>query len=981
MCKPLVFVCAFICWIGMAMAQPTLRVASVETPRASQVAIPVQLYDIFNMEGVQLGLEWEGSELQLDSVGFSPDYPMLNENFTYPTPNELVFNWEIDYWETVRNGDTLFLMYFSVLKNCGLAAIQRSTTNSPFRISRGGQDIAGLVFLPGGVDVPTYERISRDTTVCQGDTFELFVEAPLATSLNWSGTDGILSCTDCPRPTVTELYGEATFTVEIAGPAGCADTAFVYVNSRSYLDFGLLLFSNSPVCVGDTIYFDPNVSGGQSYQWSGPQGFQSTEWFPRLAVTTLDQAGSYTLDLVDQYGCEAGATFDVIVGDTIRSVEVNFQDGACEGGPATMEIGAIEGGQGPFTYQINGSDPLPIPDGPFEVAFFGNIDLLITSVNGGCAWRRSFFRPHILGANIIELQAPPCQGPDFDGALFADIEGGTLPFAFTWTTAATTQSIDGLGPGEYGVTVTDDNGCSATATYTLEPSPIDSIRALPSLMVAGDTSRLEVFGKNFSSLSWSPAALLDNPNSATPRAINLLETTTFTVSVEDQMGCFDEASVVVTIQQPALTWTIVDSLSAGQSGIWCDPTLNPLGLNLTIDEDCIDHQGEIFEAQIGALANCLEYTAVSPGTDSLCFISCLNNTDICGPGRLFVSVAPEEDPVWPGDTNDDGSADQYDVLNFGFILDSLRGPQRPLATLDWTAQTAFDWPRQTAEAVNNKHIDTDGNGVIDIADTLALHHNWGLVHDGFVPGTPIDERSGIPFSIRVDTLQAGQSYALPVKLGTTDYPAEDVYGLAFQLTYDPNYVVPGSVRFSADGSWLGEEGQDLLLMQREFSQAGRLAIGMTRLDGNNMNGSGIIGYLYITIEDDILLRNHTIWEKSGLDFSIEIEGVKLISNAQDILPVEIVDVDVELITDLRTISQELSVTIFPIPAKETLWIKTATPQKMWGQIFDTQGRQLKSFELNVGHDQLDVQDLRTGFYWVRLWNGDGVVLKKVLIGG
>ena len=109
--------------------------------------------------------------------------------------------------------------------------------------------------------------------------------------------------------------------------------------------------------------------------------------------------------------------------------------------------------------------------------------------------------------------------------------------------------------------------------------------------------------------------------------------------------------------------------------------------------------------------------------------------------------------------------------------------------------------------------------------------------------------------------------------------------------------------------------------------------------------------------------------------------MKLISNAQDILPVEIVDVDVELITDLRTISQELSVTIFPIPAKETLWIKTATPQKMWGQIFDTQGRQLKSFELNVGQDQLDVQDLQPGLYWVRLWNGDGVVLKKVLIGG
>ena len=787
--KQLLFTSAFLLWLGCLVAQPTVRVLSVETPQSSQVAIPVQLFDIQNTEGIQLGLQWEQVSLQLDSVGFSPDYPMTDQNFSYPETNELAFDWLIDYWETVRDGDTLFLMYFTVLANCGQPTIELSTEHIPFRISRGGQDIADLQFVPGRVDIGAFERITGDTTICVGDNFELSIDAPLATSFNWSGTDGILSCTDCPKPTVSELYGEATFSVEIEGPVGCTDTAYVFVNARSYLDFGLLPFSNSPVCLGDTIYFDPNVFGGQSYSWQGPLGFESSEMRPRLQADSVEMSGTYELQLVDQYGCEAGATFDVIVADSIGSVEVDFQYGGCEGGSATMEIGAIDGGQGPFTFQINGGEALPIPDGPFEVPFAGNITLTITAASG-CTWRRNYFRPELLTVNIQELQAPPCQGPDFDGALTAQVQGGVVPYAFVWSTAATSQTISGLQAAVYELTVTDANGCTAVDSYTLVPSPIDSISANPIYLSAGESSQLAVFGKNFSSVSWSPAALLDNPNSINPNTVNLTENTTFTVSVEDESGCLGEASVTINVQEPNLNWNIVDSLLVGQQGIWCDPTQNPLGLQLDIDGNCNLFQGGVFEAQVGPEENCLEYMTVSPGTDTLCFTACLNTTDICGTGRLRVAVAPEGDPVWPGDTNDDGIADQYDVLNFGFLLDTLQGPSRPSASLDWMAQPAFDWSRFTPEQDNYKHIDTDGDGTPDhldldsdgdgcsdsvetsntpIANNDIVNHNTGTdannngLLDQFEDGTLsiIDYKTGKPPTLRA--LKAGYAPQLPLE--------------------------------------------------------------------------------------------------------------------------------------------------------------------------------------------------------------------------
>lgn len=959
---------------SVVSAQPTVRVLTMESPQSTQVVIPVQLFDIVNMELVQLGLSWEETQLQLDSVGFSPDYPMIPENFSYPNASELAFNWEIDYMENPQEGDTLFSMYFTLLSDCGLAAIELSESVYPLRIQRGGQDIEDLVFVPGGVQIGAYERISQDTTVCQGDAFRLFIDAPLATSVQWSGTDGILSCTDCPNPEVTELYGEASFTVDITGPGDCQSSASVFVNVQSYLDFGLLLFSNSPVCFGDTIRFDPNVLGAQSYNWSGPLGFQSQSAFPRLPANEEGRAGAYELNLVDQYGCGTSASFDVIIADTIISVELEYDDGGCEGENHSISIGAIEGGVAPFTYAINDGEPSPIPDGPFGLPNDQNVSLTIQSASG-CSWTRYFPSYNPLNVSIDLLQSPPCEGPDFDGALAARISGGEAPYSYLWSTAEITQSIDDLAAAVYFVTVNDNRGCSAEASYTLVPSPIDSISTSSSFITAGQTVQLGVYGKNFTTVFWQPAALLEDPNSANPSAPNLLETTTFTASVTDEMGCVGEASITVQVGTPNLTWSLVDSLAVGQSGVWCDPTQNPLGLQITLNE-C--DAGAIFEEMLNETANCLEYTALSPGIDTLCFTTCLNGTNICGGGQIIVIVAPTEDPVWPGDTNDDGIADQYDVLNFGITGDTLRGPRRPNADLNWVAQAAFPWPGQTPEGDNHKHIDTDGNGQINLADTLALNLNWELTHDGFIPGTPIDERTGVPFSIQVDTLQAGQSYALPLSLGTPDYPAEEVYGLAFSLSYDPTLVLPGSVRFSPDESWLGTEGDDLLLMQREFSSEGRLAIGLTRLDGVNVSGAGVIGHLFITIEDDILLHKETEWEKSDVDFYIKIEGVKMQSKGQVSIPVEVADPTIEVITGLRQVDLSPFIKIFPNPAADQFFIQSSLSTTAQLALFDVTGRLLLQKSLVSTTTEVSVQTLPNGVYWLRIWSEEGVLVRKLV---
>lgn len=54
-----------------------------------------------------------------------------------------------------------------------------------------------------------------------------------------------------------------------------------------------------------------------------------------------------------------------------------------------------------------------------------------------------------------------------NGALQASTGLGKAPFTYAWDNGMTGSSITGLDPGDYTVTVTDANGCTGTATFTV----------------------------------------------------------------------------------------------------------------------------------------------------------------------------------------------------------------------------------------------------------------------------------------------------------------------------------------------------------------------------------------------------------------------------------------------------------------------------------------------------------------------------------
>ena len=72
------------------------------------------------------------------------------------------------------------------------------------------------------------------------------------------------------------------------------------------------------------------------------------------------------------------------------------------------------------------------------------------------------------GCNLsVSLTGTPATNGN-NGSATATPDGGTSPYAYAWSNNETSASITDLAPGTYTVTVTDDNGCTATGSYTVE---------------------------------------------------------------------------------------------------------------------------------------------------------------------------------------------------------------------------------------------------------------------------------------------------------------------------------------------------------------------------------------------------------------------------------------------------------------------------------------------------------------------------------
>lgn len=332
--------------------------------------------------------------------------------------------------------------------------------------------------------------------------------------------------------------------------------------------------------------------------------------------------------------------------------------------------------------------------------------------------------------------------------------------------------------------------------------------------------------------------------------------------------------------------------------------------------------------------------------------------------------------VWPGDADDNTIANNFDVLPIALAYQD-QGIPRANANITWTGQIAQDWQQTPLTGLpNSKHMDCDGNGVIDSFDLNAIVQNYGQSY--FRSAYP-SLRGPHPFYIGQGSGNPGTNVQLPIILGDLNNPVINAYGVAFTINYDPTVVEPGSIQASFNNSWLGN---DLIEVQKEFHNAGKLEIAVARIDKIPIaTGLGQFGTVSIIIKDDVWIgRTQT---GNDLNSPVTISDIRLIDHQNTEIGTtnQTGTITVHpLSTGITAANNQLDIQLFPNPARDLVHIhsKTATIQSI--RLYTSTGQLIKDIEaLNGLQHRLSTEDLSNGVYFISIQTNQGIHNTKVQV--
>jgi len=249
--------------------------------------------------------------------------------------------------------------------------------------------------------------------------------------------------------------------------------------------------------------------------------------------------GTFTVTVTDANNCKqtASVTFKKPLAVTVNVTSKNVSCGGTNDGSASAKA---YGGNEPYKYLwSNGTATAQVAN--LEP---GTYKLTVTDANG-CVGEATatITKPDALSVTIDKKDLT-CTGTN-DGSAKAVISGGKAPFSYAWSNLLTTQEVKNQKEGELSVSVTDANGCKASAKITLAKPPSLTIKTTVKNLSCGDAvdGKVELTvsgGKEPFTYTWS--------NQKTSASIENLGDGTFTVTVSDANGC--KGTATSTVKKP-----------------------------------------------------------------------------------------------------------------------------------------------------------------------------------------------------------------------------------------------------------------------------------------------------------------------------------------------------------------------------------------------------------------------------------------------
>ena len=437
---------------------------------------------------------------------------------------------------------------------------------------------------------PPSPQIIGEAVVCPNQSTQLNVTGGIFTDYQWSTGDS--------NPSIQAGPGE--YTITVTGTNGCQGSASFTITEAD------------PPAVDVT--GPPDICPGGVASLSATPGYLTYDWSTGDfgAVISVFNPGIYTVTVTDQDGCtgvgnyylEPGFGPDVYIdGD----IEICSNETTSLQGPPGMAAYSWSTGEITPSIQVNEPgvyslfvlddegcpgeadifitqlpDPIPVIDGIPAFCAFSETILSVNEPFLNYQWSTGDIGPNAvvfapglvsvtvtdsegcMGSADIEVSEIPNPQPVISGPLGICPEGIVTLSAdegfliYDWSTGQGTSSIQADLPGLYGLTVTDDYGCSGSTTYELQPYPVSVPQISGQLTICPGGATILTASPGFQSYFWSNGATTTSTQFNAPGEVTLITT--------DENGCQSIASVVIQ-QQDQLSPVILGDLDfcAGSS--------------------------------------------------------------------------------------------------------------------------------------------------------------------------------------------------------------------------------------------------------------------------------------------------------------------------------------------------------------------------------------------------------------------------------
>jgi gliding motility-associated-like protein len=323
-----------------------------------------------------------------------------------------------------------------------------------------------------------------------------------------------------------------SYTVTITDGNGCTNTHPDAISQTSSLTVSISS-TNVSCNAGSNGAISLSVSGGvvpYIFSWNDGGNTQNRNNIP---------TGNYSVTVADAGNCSAVSSASITQPSPLATI-TTVTNPSCSGlsnGSIDLSVnGGISGYSYSWSNNASTQDLNSLTTGNYAVVITdGNNCSVTTSV--------TLMSPQPLTYSVLS-QNISCNGAT-TGSIDLTVNGGTLPYAYLWSHGPVTQDVNNLTPGNYFVSITDANSCSASASASITYTPpISSSITKSDLRCNGDNSGAIDLSASGGTLPYTFAW----NNSATTEDLNGIAAGIYTVVITDAGQC--SATNSVTVAQP-----------------------------------------------------------------------------------------------------------------------------------------------------------------------------------------------------------------------------------------------------------------------------------------------------------------------------------------------------------------------------------------------------------------------------------------------